>query len=119
MPILPFPAWKLLLLEKLSKTFIHFQSLWDRLPQELKVYIHRLEFGQLKHDLKGDENRQELLQEIRDYFALKHAWGRSGIQVIRVNDLYIYGFFDSRSRKDRMLLGFDYKEELERVLKYY
>ena len=58
-------------------------------------------------------------KKIRDYVALKHAWGRSGIQVIRVNDLFLYGFFDSRSRKDRMLLGFDYKEELERVLKYY
>ena len=77
--------------------------------------MKRLEFGQLKHDLNGDESRQELLQEIRDYVALKHTWGRRGIQVIRVNDLFIYGFFDSRSRKHRMLLGFDYKEVLERV----
>ena len=58
-------------------------------------------------------------KKIRDYVALKHAWGRSGIQVIRVNDLFLYGFFDSRSRKDRMPLSFDYKEEFERVLKYY
>ena len=63
---------------------------------ELKVYIHRLQFGQLIHDLKGDESRQELLQEIRDYVALKHTSGRSRIQVFRVNDLFIYGFFDSR-----------------------
>ena len=37
---------------------------------------------------------------------LLHAWGRNGIQVIRVNDFFIYGFFGSRLKKDRMLLGF-------------
>ena len=99
--------------------FYSFQSLWDRLPQELKVYIHRLSFGQLKQDLRQDTICQTLLLEIKDYVALKHTWGRSGIQTIRVNDLFIYGFFGSRSRKDRMLLGFDYKEVLERVLRYY
>ena len=83
------------------------------------MYIHRLSFGQLKQDLKQDALRQTLLLEIKDYVALKHVWGRSGIQIIGVNDLFIYGFFGSRSRKDRMLLGFDYKEVLERVLKYY
>ena len=83
------------------------------------MYIHRLSFGQLKQDLKQDALRQTLLLEIKGYVALKHVWGRSGIQIIGVNDLFIYGFFDSRSRKDRMLLGFDYKEVLERVLKYY
>ena len=36
------------------------------------MYIHRLSFGQLIHDLKGNESRQELLQEIRDsHLALK------------------------------------------------
>ena len=83
------------------------------------MYIHCLSFGQLKQDLRQDTLRQTLLLEIKDYVALKHAWGRSGIQIIRVNDLFIYGFFGSRSREDRMLLGFDYKEVLERVLKYY
>ena len=81
--------------------------------------MHRLSFGQLKQDLRQDTLRQTLLLEIKDYVALKHVWGRSGIQIIRVNDLFIYDFFGSRSRKDRMLLGFDYKEVLERVLKYY
>ena len=28
------------------------------------MYIHRLSFGQLKHDLKGNESRQELLQQL-------------------------------------------------------
>ena len=83
------------------------------------MYIHRLSFAQLKQELRQDTLRQSLLLEIKDYVALKHAWGRSGIQVIRVNDLFIYGYFWSRSRKDRMLLGFDYKEVLERVVKYY
>ena len=83
------------------------------------MYIHRLSFAQIKQELRQDTLRQSLLLEIKDYVALKHAWGRSKIQVIRVNDLFIYGYFWSRSRKDRMLLGFDYKEVLERVLKYY
>ena len=83
------------------------------------MYVHRLSFAQLKQELIQDSLHQSLLLEIKDYVALKHAWGRSGIQVIRVNDFFIYGYFGSRSRKDRMLLGFDYKEVLERVLKYY
>ena len=65
-----------------------------------------------------DATRQELLREIRDYSMLKNAWGRSGIKVIQVDeDHFIYGFFWSRSKEDRTLLGFDYKEVLERVLK--
>ena len=67
------------------------------------MYIHRLEFGQLKQDLSQDTLRQSLLLEIKDYVALKNAWGQSGIQMIRVNDLFIYGFFGSCLRKDRML----------------
>ena len=94
-------------------------SLWDVLPRELKGYINSLAFGQLKHDLTQDAPRQELLQEIKYYVRLKNASGRSGIKVIWVDDLFIYGFFWSRSRKDRTLLGFDYKEVLERVLKDY
>ena len=54
---------------------------------------------------------------VKYYVRLKNASGRSGIKVIWVDDLFIYGFFWSRSRKDRTLLGFDYKEVLERVLK--
>ena len=56
------------------------------------MYIHRLSFGQLKQDLKQDTLRQNLLLEIKDYVAFKHVWGRSGIQIIRVNYLFIYGF---------------------------
>ena len=83
------------------------------------MYIHCLSFGQLKQDLRQDTLRQTLLLEIKDYVALKHAWERTGNQIIHVSDLFIYGFFGSLSRKDRMLLDFDYKEVLERVLKYY
>ena len=95
------------------------QSLWDRLAQELEVYIHRLSFARLKQELRQDTLNQSLLLELKDYVALKNAWGRSRIQVIRVNYFFIYGYFGSRSRKDRILLGFDYKEVLERVLNYY
>ena len=83
------------------------------------MYIHHLNFCQLKQELRQDTLHQTLLLEIKDYVALKHVWGRSEIHVIRVNDFFIYGFFGSRLRKDKMLLGFDYKEVLERVLRYY
>ena len=55
--------------------FANFQSWWDLLPEELRVYIHHLNFCQLKHDLKQDEKRKNVLEELHDYFILKELIG--------------------------------------------
>lgn len=79
----------------------------------------------------------KLHEELIDYVMLKNAWGRSGIKVIGTKTeilkyfngkligsfqsdyLFIYGFFWSCSINDRVLLGFNYKEVIERVLRDY
>ena len=42
-------------------------------------------------------------------------------EMIRVpkEDLFIYGYFWSRTKKDRVLLGFKYQEVIELVLRDY
>ena len=35
------------------------------------------------------------------------------------DDLFIYGYFWSRTKKDRVLLGFKYQEVIKRVLRDY
>lgn len=82
-----------------------------------------------------------LHKELFDYVTLKNAWGRSGIRVVASpvyewnlangiytlkekiqvpnDDLFIYGYFWSRTLKDRVLLGFNYQEVIERVLRDY
>ena len=51
--------------------FVNFQSWWDVLVEELRVYIHHLNFCQLKKDLKQDEKSQNLLEELCNYHNLK------------------------------------------------
>ena len=76
------------------------QSLWDRLAQELEVYSHRLSFARLKQELRQDTLNQSLLLELKDYVALKNAWGRSRIQVIRVNYFfYLQVFWESFKKR--------------------
>ena len=55
--------------------FFNFQSWRDVLPEELRVYINHLNFCQLKQDLKQDEKRQNVLEELHDYFILKELIG--------------------------------------------
>ena len=82
-----------------------------------------------------------LHKELLDYVTLKKLWGHSGIRVVAppvyewnlVNGIYcvkemvgvsndtlfIYGYFWSRTKKDRILLGFQYQDVIERVLRDY
>ena len=50
--------------------------MWDTLPEELKVYIHHLNFCQLKAELKENTTWQILLQELNEYFSLTKKWQR-------------------------------------------
>ena len=82
-----------------------------------------------------------------DYVTLKNIWGRGGIRVAtqpvyqwnlspwklalgkychnalapstKKYDLFIYGYYWSRIKKDKVLLGLNYQEALERVLRDY
>ena len=55
---------------------VNFQSWWDILPEELKEYIHHLNFCQLKQDLKQDEKRQAILEELHHHFYCKELFKR-------------------------------------------
>ena len=56
--------------------------MWDVLPEELQVYIHHLNFSQLKHDLKQDVKRQAILDELHDYHNLKAFFYDDHIKTI-------------------------------------
>ena len=82
-----------------------------------------------------------LHKELLDYVTLKNIWGRGGVRMVAPSvyewnlvhgiytlkemigvpndDLFIYGYFWSRTKKDRVLLGFKYQEVIERVLRDY
>ena len=82
-----------------------------------------------------------LHRELFDYLTLKNAWGQSGIRVVAPpvsewnlangiytlkekiqvpnDNLFIYGYFWSRTLKDRVLLDFNYQEDIEKVLRDY
>lgn len=111
----------------------------ELLPKEIQEYILSLAVWQQireRRKLFGP-----LHKELFDYVTLKNIWGRNGIRVvappfyewnlvhgnytltemIRVpkEDLFIYGYFWSRTKKDRVLLGFKYQEVIELVLRDY
>ena len=46
------------------------------------MYIHHLNFCQLKHELEQDEKRRELLEELRDYHNLKTFWSDIHIKTL-------------------------------------
>ena len=111
----------------------------DVLPKEIQEHILSLAMWQQireRRKLFGP-----LHKELFDYVTLKNAWGRSGIRVVASpvyewnlangiytlkekiqvpnDDLFIYGYFWSLTSKDRVLLGFNYQDVIERVLRDY
>ena len=46
------------------------------------MYIHLLSFGQLKQDLRQDEKRQNVLEELHDYHNLKTYIGGYHINMV-------------------------------------
>ena len=62
--------------------FFNFQSWRDVLPEELRVYINHLNFCQLKQDLKQDEKRQNVLEELHDCHNLKTYVGGYHIKTV-------------------------------------
>ena len=107
------------------------------------MYIHHVNFCQLKHELEQDEKRQELLEELRDYHNLKTFWSDIHIKTLyrqcnevelkssgkfgrwctcrrRIIDLphksYTHAYHSVVVHKEVLNLGFglrNYKEELE------
>ena len=119
--------------------------MWDVLPNEIQEYILSLAVWQeirQRRILFGP-----LHKEMFDYVTLKNIWRRSGIRVAtrpayqwnlspwkltlgkychnasapptKKDDLFIYGYYWSRTKKDKVLLGLNYQEAIERVLRYY
>ena len=56
-------------------------SMWDWLPLEIQNYIMSLMNAQLIHDIQMNFAKKELLEELKNYFKLKKAWGLGHIQV--------------------------------------
>ena len=52
------------------------------MPEDIKVYIHHLNFCQLKLKLKENEAWQEILQEIRDYDILKKEQRKHILKIV-------------------------------------
>ena len=50
---------------------------------------------------------------VHGIYALKEMIG------VPNDDLFIYGYFWSRTKKDRVLLGFKYQEVIKRILRDY